>query len=114
MGTQTCRNSHIHVKINTFPAFKVLSLEDTADFKTDSFQFYLSVVPHFSLSLALFITYFSLSSSTPDIVYFRLFIMCLCSAFGLECNVTEDKGYEFFIRVVCLVGDNEHIALNIR
>lgn len=36
--------------------------------------------------------------------------MCLCSAFGLECNVTEDKGYEFFIRVVCLVGDNEHIA----
>lgn len=110
MGTQTCRNSHIHVKINTFPAFKVLSLEDTADFKTDSFQFYLSVVPPFSLSLALFITHFSLSSSTPDIVYFRLFIMCLCSAFGLECNVTEDKGYEFFIRVVCLVGDNEHIA----
>lgn len=35
----------------------VLSLEDTADFKTDSFQFYLSAVPPFSLSLALFITY---------------------------------------------------------
>lgn len=36
--------------------------------------------------------------------------MYLCPAFGLEYNVTEDKGYEFFIRVVCLVEDNEHTA----